>query len=213
MRSLDCGIVEVDVGVRSGQDRIPGDRIEFCGNFGTVVGESEQGLYVQTDAGLRQNRGVSEVTGPTRLIRRIEKGMKTLNGLMIGDIVEREGKLFILGFREDFCLESAQGEYLGAADGELNLILRHDFASGRRSVPLIGFDVRTTSRGFHGMRVLPGDLFRFVEEEVTLVGFLPGSDLAVWDGKQYFTIGLPGVLDPNFVQIVASVESRIASAA
>jgi hypothetical protein len=61
------------------------------------------------------------------------------------------------------------------------------------------------------MRVLPGDVFRLGARQVTLVGFLGSSDLVVWDGSKYFTIGSAVASDDNCMQIDANAESRIAS--
>jgi hypothetical protein len=205
-------VVDVDVGVRSGQDRMPGDRVAFDGGFGTVVGKGDKGLFVQTDVATRLNRGVSVISGQTRLIRRIELDMKGLHGALAGDVVERDGKLYVVGVADDLILQTVEGNAIGPVDGDTRLVLRHDFpAAGAPVLADGGTEVIVSDCAFRGLRVMPGDVVKVGEKVLTIVGAIAGGD--IWCTHGASGHGLPGsvLIDTDGVTIVETVYSRVVS--
>jgi predicted RNA-binding protein len=211
-RAYDGSIVDVDVGVQPEQERLPGDRVAFEGGFGTVVGNSDKGLVVQTDDAKRVNRGVSLVSGPTRLLRRIEAGMKKVKGFLAGDIVTRADAFYVVGLSGSD-LESVEGRVMGEVDDETTLVLRADWPTEGARVVGRKMAMTLSDSAFHGLRVLPGDVVLRDDDVWTILGAIPGSDVWCSDCKEDFT--LPGCvfMDPEAVLLIETIYSRIISSA
>jgi hypothetical protein len=203
-------VVEIDVGFAN-REIVTGDRIITASGLATVMGFEGRFLWIQTDAATRLNAGILKYRGPVKLIRQVLK-MREVAGCIAGDIVDVQGKRFLVRAEGDVMLMEAVGD-------SRTVIPEAEFAAAApvlvQRAGLPGYVVLATGRGmrqtfsvttaeFRGKRVFPGDRVEFDRKQFTVIG---EHAERVWlrpnDGAQDFVNIQPqALLDPDVVKIV-----------
>jgi hypothetical protein len=96
---------------------------------------------------------------------------------------------------------------------ELQLVLRAEFPQAPRVIPeMRGLHVSVSTRWFHGLRVMPGDVLKSEDGIMTVLGAMGRTDIWCCDGSnRVFMLQPQAVLDTSCISIVDCVHARVIS--